>query len=138
MTKTKSNLAYIEASANNTDWSEVGELTKIAPTDNGNPVDVTTFLHATNPTYKEFALSAIAEWGLKLDGFWDENNAGQALILANKRSGAALYIKFFYDGTHYMTGAMVCGETVPVPELGAPYVTTSFDLKCAGNMTLGP
>ena len=136
MGKTRGNLAYVEASADNTNWTEVLGITKITPKHNGNPTDITTFCHDVVPEYKAKGLT-MPDWGINLDVFWDETDPGQALILANKRTGAALYIKFWYDGTYYMTGPMVCSDGAPTPDLAA-WLTGTLTLDSGGNMVWGP
>jgi hypothetical protein len=134
--KTKGNLAYVQASANGSDWSDVGGINKITPKHSGNNIDITEFNRTVVPLYKDRGTCQL-DWGLSLGGFWAETDAGQALIIAGLRSLATLYIKLYYDGTHYVSGRMVVNSAGPTPNLDG-YVEASFDMDGAGAATFGP
>ena len=119
-----------------TNWTEVLGINKITPKHTGTNVDITTFCQSVVPLYKDRGTTQL-DWGLNLAGFWDEDDPGQALIIAGLRSMATLYMKLFYDGTHYVSGRMVVNSAAPTPGLGT-YVDAAFDMDGAGNATFGP
>ena len=135
MGKTKGNLAYVQASPDGTTWTEVLGINKITPKHTGKSVDITTFLSTVVPLYADRGTTQL-DWGLTLAGFWDQSDAGQALIIAGLRTMATLYMKLYYDGTHYVYGRMVVNTASPTPNVDG-YVEAAFDMDGAGNATFG-
>ena len=137
MAKVKGNLAYVEASPDGTNWTEVLGINKITPKHTGTNVDITTFCQSVVPLYKDRGTTQL-DWGLNLAGFWDEADPGQALIIAGLRQMA--------DALHETVSTMArttCPEkwsSTPQPQHLdlATYVDAAFDMDGAGNATFGP